>query len=424
MLSLFFNKSSKFDSEPVLVLGECRQPLSKVLQITELFQLIIRHLNQQELALISRVCKKWYEIVTPLVYRHVCFHRDSKRVVQFIKTIQPNLQDSLLDWYVTTAKKMWLNRSLRIDSVDSEFPCKKQSCIELKTISEQMKPKALLIPHSLGNSHRFHDTKYCYDPTYKFVNDVPICLLVQKKQPKTHWNVAQAQMYHSFGPFLKSIVITDMDMPERYFISLFEQLTNLNSVKLQNIDGITDNVLYALAKASKSNLCKLTLVGTSISDMGLHYISRNCPNLQYLECNSNSVTETGIRDILIMCPFLHTLDINQLDLPSVSMNKNVVAFIITFGIALKSLSIAGCCIKEHDILTLILSKPGIEHWSFGFSQVGTKKLSEIKKVLNQWFQSPCVKHAILERQLLFVLGDGRKVSLLSRDRINILFHQR
>jgi hypothetical protein len=438
MLAFFFNKESRYDSDPVLVLGECRSDAmisGRVLEIPELLYAIIGYLDLKYLALVCRVSKKWREMATPLLYRHVCFYHDSKRLIAFLRAVNPHAMiegNSVTNWYLEIVMRTWRKRRVQSQTFARSYLDEEKERLETKYLSESICSSALVIPHCLGQRHRFQNTVYGFIPLHsskklknEFVmsNDTSPCLMLSKKHAKTHWSVPKALLYHCFGPFLKSIVLAHLDLAETYFISFFSELVNLNVVTIRSCDGVTDDVLLVLAKASKVNLCNLTLENQSlISDMALHYISRNCPNLQSLcATNTNNITETGIKDILVMCPFLHSLTVNQFSLGSgLSINKRIVPYLVAYGISLTSLAIAGCSIKEPEILTLIESIPRIRCWQFGFPQIGTKKMSEIKQKLKQWFRSPVVKHAILEKQLVFVLENQKRVSLACKDRINIL----
>jgi hypothetical protein len=252
------------------------------------------------------------------------------------------------------------------------------------------------------------------------VSDPP-CLFLETKHHLQKWSVPKSLLYGAKGPFVKSIVITNVPIPEVYTKTIFECLVNLNVVRLEGCSLISDETIHSLAKAAGENLMFVRLCNLeNLSDMGLHYLGQYCPNLLELDCtDSLNISIAGIREILSMCPCLHTLILNR---PAHRSHMPIVAelqsALTDLGSNIKTLGIGGFPISDAEMIRMISQYPKVEHWMVSLSQMGTRRFSGIRAAIERWFRVSIARHVIYEKRITIHLANNKLCTVLYHKRVN------
>jgi hypothetical protein len=99
----------------------------------------------------------------------------------------------------------------------SKNPRECRGCEKLSRIAYKTRPRELLIPHVLGShASRFTGASYAKVPPnvpVKFKDCHRIqnpCLQIPKCMYLNTWNYSKAQTFGTYGPFLKSLTLTNV----------------------------------------------------------------------------------------------------------------------------------------------------------------------------------------------------------------------
>jgi hypothetical protein len=143
-----------------------------------------------------------------------------------------------------------------------------------------------------------------------------------------------------------------------------------------------------MANAAGHSLVHIQLIQLNITDLGVHYIAKECPNLEYMDLTDCIHTsDFSVKDILVRCPFIHTLILDRLGLgDGFGITEKMEPFMKAYGISLKCLGVAGCSIRHEHLRSLIAESPQILQWNFSYSQLGTRRIRQIKSILRSWFK--------------------------------------
>jgi hypothetical protein len=124
-----------------------------------------------------------------------------------------------------------------------------------------------------------------------------------------------------------------MDFEEEVYIALFKNLSNLSTITISSCQ-VKNNALKVMCEKSSERIIRLSLCDLDIDDLGVYYIGKNCPNLEYIDLTDCiNITEGGIRDLLVMCPFIHTLILNRFGFgKGFTINEKIVPYLPPYGI--------------------------------------------------------------------------------------------
>jgi hypothetical protein len=414
------------DSSPKVKRKKSKSAL-RVFEITELVLKIIHYLDEADLAILARVSKSLHRIVLPILYQHVCFHDDYRRLHRFLYSVEPNANVSLRSLLLSVYSyhfAQYLSPRIASQIHDEEMklshPCVRKDCREAKRLSQSLRTKSFLVPFGSRKGRR-------YDKVHESVAKPdsappPPCLFVETKPHLQTWNVPKSLVYGGAkGPFIKSIVITNIAIPDVYTRTIFESLVSLNVVVLDSCSLVSDETVCSLAKAARDNLMCVRFCNlANISDMGLHYLGQYCPNILELDCtDSLNVTVEGIRDILSMCPCLHSLILNR---PAHRSHARMVlelqSALTDLGSNIRTLGIGGLPISDAEMARMIHQYPRVEHWMVSLSQLGTRRFSSIRAAIVRWFRVPITRHVVYEKRITLHLENQKRCTVLYHKRVN------
>jgi len=126
-------------------------------------------------------------------------------------------------------------------------------------------------------------------------------------------------------PWVKHINLSGcIEMSREWFTTLANAYADsLQTLNLECCHYITDEDISALFGKSRSpqtkefkdsNLVSLVLSYTNLSDLGMQYVTHNCPNLQVLKLQGmKNITNLTLSMIAKHCPKLYLLDIRDCD---------------------------------------------------------------------------------------------------------------
>lgn len=445
---LYRGKELGFQCEPSLLHGISFQDQGrKLMNIPEILLMILKYLDTRDLAVFSSTCVRWHNLATPLLYQHVCFHGipDQGNCMKFVQAVNRkrasnNISQGIINQAslfvkaiftkgMSTAIQNTLSAATRSRSHLPRPHCNNPACQKLREIADMSKPKTLLIPNKLGTySHRFQGAVYALvspDSMTKVkehypCNEKPPCLQVTRKT-KSKWSTMKSKLYDTHGPFLNSFSCQDMLIGDETLANILESTKNLSTLKVKQCIFVGDQTVVSVSSASTQNLTTVILSGLPLlTDTALHYLARNSPNLEFLDLtDSYRITESGVRDILVLCPFIKTLIVNRFG-DGESINDKVIAYITSYGISLRFVGLAGCNISSAEIPKMI-EKSKVQHWQFGFKQLGTRRLNRIKQVVEEWMQCKSVINfnqefsSVVNNAIEFRFPNKKRISIVCKE---------
>jgi hypothetical protein len=405
--------------EYCLVFGHATEKVNlgeKLLYIPEIFEMICEYLNAEDMAILVKVSRRLHETGTNKLYKNVCFHGQEQmtNLLKLLKIVNPryhqpnefylfvselfmgrDTEKTISDAFLSIKKRL-------VGPIKTRKPCDCSECLMNSRVADSFTPIKFIVPDLVGrDSHRFNRVVYGIVPKntnglYKLLKNtmaVP-CLQIPHRNLKS-WSIYKCRKHETFGPLIQSLSLTDvskllikMNLHSSVIRNLFEKTINLNAVQISRCENVNNDCIRELAERSNSNLLRLALTELPfLTDLGLYYIGKNCPNLEYLNLtNCINISESGVKNILVMCPFLNTLILNREGYGNgFSINEKVVPYIAPYAISLKRLGISGCALGEKEILILIERCKTITSWIFNINQLGTRKIKVIKEKLLKWF---------------------------------------